>query len=686
VTLPGVPVSTPVTVSSDPTDSEAAGKLVSPAGVTVGFKFCVPDFREGCYQIAIATGISVFGDRFEGTLRVDRHTPGGGPDGIIVSGDLYRAPGLVIFPGSDPGDTSAGTLASALSGGEVGGATGGVFQPPTPPIPIFPRGRYHSYLKITQVSIPGIGPIGQPCLVTLTAEQFEYTQPPPGQFQGSFPASPTRTVTIVLAEAPPPPFFAFTGGPYFQGRVHEGAVDKGAISLGWVAPSLRRATVIVRQVANTVPPPFVPDGSGGVEHFNTIYARAGWELGMVRDHRELPVPPKVTPTNCWSDADLHALMSSAPAADLDAVWNVNLMVVPAKLGCSRGVMFDTIGTPREGCATFCDDGYPTADSPDFGTAANHEQRDVPRAYLRSATHEVTHTFNQIHQEIETVADNSIMTTTPSVAGVLGGPSTGTPGVFPDQIDLDVNATVRHHLNHMPDPVVRPGGWPFAAWRDHGNPPQATDRATFRPSELELAVSARATRVPLGQPVELSWTLINRSKVPLVAPNDVSIEALFATIMVTDGGGRQRPARTFVIRCDAAALVPLQPEGSISAKTRVFWSTAGFAFEDPGRYQITVSLQWSAKGVLVGLDGSVDIFVDYPTSDSDNWAAGLVLHPEVGIWVALGGDAYHLTEARRRLAELAAASQTDGEPKLLAGFSDLLPDPHRADGTSPPSEG
>ena len=240
---------------------------------------------------------------------------------------------------------------------------------------------------------------------------------------------------------------------------------------------------------------------------------------------------------------------------------------------------------------------------------------------------------------------------------------------------------------MPDPIVRPGGWPFAAWRDHGNPPQATDRATFRSSELELAVSAQATRVSLGQPVELSWTLTNRSKVPLVAPNDVSIEALFATIMVTDGSGRQRPVRTFVIRCDAAALVPLQPEESISAKTRVFWSTAGFAFEDPGRYRITVSLQWSAKGVPVGLDGSVDVFVDYPDlSTATIGRPDFVLHPEVGIWVALGGDAYHLTEARRRLAELATASQADGEPKLLASFRDLLPDPHRSDGTSPPPEG
>src|SRR5262249_6216255 len=229
--------------------------------------------------------------------------------------------------------------------------------------------------------------------------------------------------------------------------------------------------------------------------------------------------------------------------------------VPGKLGCSRGVMYDQIGVPREGCASFSDDGYPTSDSSNFGAAANKKQRDIPRAYLRSASHEVTHTLNQIHQEIETTSDNSIMTTTPSVADVLGGPGTGLPGVFPDQIALAHNTTVRHHLNHMPDPVIRPGGWPFSSWFPAGAP-QASDRHQFDPSELELAVTAAGGRVALGQPLELSWTMTNRGGVPLVTPNDVRIEALFAAITVTDGEGRERPMRPFTILCERAKLAVL----------------------------------------------------------------------------------------------------------------------------------
>ena len=84
---------------------------------------------------------------------------------------------------------------------------------------------------------------------------------------------------------------------------------------------------------------------------------------------------------------------------------------------------------------------------------------------------------------------------------------------------------------------------------------------------------------------------------------------------------------------------------------------------------------------------VDFFTsfDYPASDADNHAADLVLHPEVGKWVALGGGAYHLGEACRRLQALsqtttpagaralAAAGDGAAAPRVLDGFADLLPD-------------
>jgi hypothetical protein len=655
---------------------------------------CRLDFREGCYQITYKPTASLV--TFEGTLRVDRSAPDGGADHLIVSGDLYTHPLIgPPFPVQPAPPAEADAESAPMPSMSVAGALSAVDHPPIslpvrkPLIPIFARARYHSYLKVTSVSAPLAAPSFAKCQLTIIAQQFNYTQPPAGQFRGTFPDTPSRTVTLKLSKVAAPFPFSQTGGPFYEGRLFEGGVDKGSVTLGWVSQFFRRASLEIDTRAGAVRPAPVP-GAGGTEFFDTVFAKTGWQLTVVQDQTNVPVPAGVVPTNCWSSPNLHALMASVrnPATNLDTDWHVHMIVVPAKLGCGRGVMYDTIDVPREGCASFSDDGYPTGDSANFGLAANKKQRDVPRAFLRSAIHEVTHTFNQIHQEQETTADNSIMTTTPSVADVLGGPTTGEPGVFPDQIKLAHNATVRHHLNHMPDPVIRPGGWPFASWFPTGAP-QAADRHDFAASELALTVTAATGHVAYGQPLDLSWTMTNTSSVTLRVPKDVSTEALFTSITVTDSAGRERPVRPFVILCEHASIAELQPGKSVSASTKLFWSSEGFAFERPGRYRVDVAVAWSAQGVLVGVQSGLDIFVDYPTNDAENDAAGLVLNPEVGKWVALGGGAYHLAEASRRLFALsqtatpaagagartlasAAADRAAGS-RVLASFADLMPD-------------
>ena len=584
-----------------------------------------------------------------------------------------------MHPGPQPATSDAGTRPSVAAAASTADPQADL--PPGllfPTIPIFPRSEYSSYLKVTRVSVPVLVPVTTSGGVTLVAEQYDYTQPPAGTFRGTFPAVASRTVTMSLR--PVPGSFSFVG-PRFVGEWLENGTVRGTVGLTWVSRSFRRAIVEIDTLVGSVAPDRVPDGAAGTEYFETVYAKHGWDLKVVRGEVDVPVPPPpplIDPTACWKPADLHALMTlhRSPTADLDKEWRVHLMVVPARLGCGRGIMYDQIAVPREGCASFSDDGYPHDESASFGTATDLRQRDVPRAFLRSATHEITHTFNQIHQEQETTADNSIMSTTPSVADVLSGPETGEPGVFPDQINLAVNTTVRHHLNHMPDPVIRPGGWPFGAWFG-SSVPQAGDRFAFAPSELELQVDG-APSVAFGQPLDLSWTLTNRSGAALVAPDDVSLEGLFGSVIVADALGRQRAFRPFVIRCEEVALAELAPGDSVSGSARIFWSSEGFAFPRAGQYRVTVSVTWSARGVPVGAGADHELFVDFPTTVADNRAAALVLNAEVGKWVALGGEAYHLPEATRRLQDLAVmGGEGDQEPpSLLAGFDGLLPDPGR----------
>jgi hypothetical protein len=438
--------------------------------------------------------------------------------------------------------------------------------------------------------------------------------------------------------------------------------------MGWVSSLFRRATLEIDVTVGAVAPQPV-----GSEDFAGVFAKAGWDLKVVRDQTNVAIPPGVIATDCWASGDLHNLMSSVrnPTTNLDSEWHMHLLVVPAKLGCGRGVMYDTIGVPREGVASFSDDGYPSSQSANFGAAANKKQRDVARAYLRSACHEVGHGFNQIHQEQEGGADNSIMTTTPSVADILGGPATGAPGVFPDQINLAFNEHVRHHLIHFPDIVVRPGGMTFGT--GHSSSVPEADRYYFEPDELELTLDPVEPHIELGEPLELHWTLKNASRGAIPVPSDIGIEAQHAFVTVTDPRGRSKLMPSFVIQTDHVSIRMLEPGKGLKANARVYWSTRGFAFAEPGQYTVEVRIIWTADDTPLAVKSTTDIWVNYPKTAADNEAAAMLLHPEVGKYVALGGGD-HLVEAVTRIQQVASMEGEGDEarPRVLRGYGDIIP--------------
>ena len=643
----------------------AIRKQISPELKRLRWKFCRVNLPDGCYRITFDP--NGFGDTFRGTVRVDR-----GEGSLVISGDLYRFPSVIgPIVGTPPVAVSraaTGSFGAAVASGRFGT----IFRKLG--IPVYSRGSYHSYLKGTGARLWSIGPIGGPCTASLSFQEYNYTQPAPGQFNGSFPAAPgTRTITLNLTPKPAPPNIP---GAYFEGELVANGSVLGSISMGWVSSFFRKATIEVDTVQGAVAPQAVPALAGsGTEDFTTMMATAGWDARVVYD--QINVPSSIPdPTQCWSDGQLHALMTTVRASsNVDTEWRMHLLVVQGNLNCSRGKMYDSIGTPREGVVSYSDDGYPTSHSSNFGAAANQMQRNVPRAFIRSASHELVHGFNQIHQEQEGGADNSIMTTTPSVADVLGGPATGAPGIFPDQIRLAVNQHVRHHMIHFPDPLVRPGGHTFAS--GHTSVVPQADKYSFGPGELALEVTVgQAGNIALGEPLLLSWTLTNTGQEPLPVPTDIGTAALYATVTVIDAKGRRREVRPFVIECEHTRIGSLEPGDSLTAETRVFWSTNGFAFTAPGAYDVEVAIDWTAMDVPCTVRAVAPVFVSFPQSTGDNEAASTLLHQEVGMWVALGGDAPHLTEAVERLTGLAGTWQegTDGgqPPLALRGFDGLMP--------------
>lgn len=604
------------------------------------FKICTKDLQQGCFKITYRPSPSILLPYYAGTLRVENKAGGG----KTVSGDLYKFPGLIIVnpipPILTPSDADDGSA-----------------------IPVYARNKYYSYLRGTSYSRPSI--TLNKCTITVEFEEFVYNAPPSGSFNGSFNSAFTRKIKIVVEPT--------ADDTVFTGRLYEGTVDKGAVDLKWVSKYFRRGVVEIDTVAGAVAPQPLNPGTPSEESFTTVFETVGWRMTPVYNETGIPAPAGQVPTNCWSDGVLHGLMLArrSSAVTLDSEWRYHMLAVPGKLGCSRGKMYDLIGTHREGCVTYSDDGYPTSDSSNFGVAANKKQREFPRAFLRSASHELGHTCNMQHQELEGGADNSIMTTTPSVADVLGGPATGAPGVFPTNINLGFNEHCRHHLIHFPDPVVRPGCMNWQA----GHPtlggafaPSADGGRVFIPAEsVLLSIKTQSDHVKLGEPLLMAWEVTNQSNEDFYMPNDVGLNIEYTQVSVTDADGLTTDIPTFVLECEHSSIKKLEPGKKLAAATNLFWGSKGFAFTKPGKHRIDLSIRWTYKGVPYGLHNHKSVWVDYPVTEKDNDIAAAMMDKEVGMFVALGGDAYHLTEGVARIESVMKIDPKHPVAKSMAKF-------------------
>lgn len=611
-------------------------------------KFCFTVLKQGCYTLSFTPkNTPIFGTRFRGTLRVERLAG----RSIRFSGDLYTRR---LFDDLVAAGLLERSIAGRFKGADLAADTDEVAADTGGAIPIYPRRRYHSYLKGTSAQLFTFAWKGTPCSFTLNFDEFVYNHPATG-FDGSFNTTRTRAIRFVLRHT--------AEADVYSGEAFDGTTLLGSVSIRWISTFFRRAVLQLNTLQGFESPP----ASVGTSTFASIFADIGWDVTFT-DGGTVPLPPAlagIDPLQCWSMANLHTLMGSVPgynAAELDSVWRVHLVAVPARLGCSRGVMFDSSlgadpnAVAREGTATFSRDGYPSTDTSHYDTAANQQQRNVPRAFLRSATHEVGHAFNQIHQGFEGGNDNSIMTPTPSVANVLGA-----AGTFPDDINLGFNATVTRHLRHLPDPAVRPGAMDFFGSAIAA--PEAADVAW--PETLGLAVSTPSDQVHLGEPVEVSFALTNTGQVPIPVPETLDLASLTVRINVTDPTGRitfMRPAT--VASCPKLALTTLAPGRSVRGDATVYWGRDGFAFETPGRHLMEVIVLWDIAGVPVAASGTHDVFVNHPVTETDNDVAALLLDPEVGKAVA-SGRAWLFERGAARIKRAAALARTHPATRMMA---------------------
>jgi hypothetical protein len=142
--------------------------------------------------------------------------------------------------------------------------------------------------------------------------------------------------------------------------------------------------------------------------------------------------------------------------------------------------------------------------------------------------------------------------------------------------------------------------------------------------------------------------VKNSQGAIPTPTDIRTEAQHAYIRVVDPHGTSKRLPSFVIQTDAVSIADLSPGAQLEAGATIFWSAKGFAFETPGQHRIEVRILWNHAGIPYGVKEHLDIWVDYPISEADNEIASTLLHKEVGLFVALGGEAPYLQEAVSRI--------------------------------------
>ena len=626
------------------------------------YRYCSTNLKEGCYSVSITTtSMASLKSGWRGTIRVEK-----ADDGICISGDLYKKlrPYLMrktAFAGMRPY-----TLARTESINRELLFEKNYMEYPfyKKKIPVYSRRSYYAYLLGTSARLFAIRRTNEPCIFSLEFDLYEFDHDDAG-YEGTFPGVPTKAIRLSLQ--------ATDIEDRYSGKMYEGETELGTVTMEWVSSSFRKAYLDIHTLQGAEAPQGVDDpDDAGTETFRTIFATAGWDLTVSYKTPDITIPASLAgiqdSDECWSRENSHELLETVSTYDpaiLDKKWKVHLIAIEGRLGCSRGRMFDNeinagdIGdvnnVAREGAVTYSHDGY---DHANFGDNENDLQRETPRAFIRSAAHEVGHVFNMIHQFYEAGNDNSIMTTSPSVADVLNDAGLD----FPEDIALSFNGLCRHHLIHRPDPWVRPGALEFTGTLVGS--PEADDVYFYDASQLKLELSLSSRNVKLGEVLKVSWKVTNTSGNTIVFPERVTDSSFIARVSITYPDGKIRYVRPVEVNADIEnPMTMLEAGQSRSAETTLFWNKKGFAFTTPGKHTVEVNLLWVDEGCYACVSASDDLWVDYPVTAHENEVASLLLHKDVGRFVAFKGRK-PLEEAMHRIETVISNYKTHPASRAL----------------------
>jgi hypothetical protein len=364
---------------------------------------------------------------------------------------------------------------------------------------------------------------------------------------------------------------------------------------------------------------------------------AGFEVREAGEKSPIPVNPRG-----WGLSELHTLMQDFAAAELgERLWELHLLM----LGRSDqegllGVMFDeTEVLPRQGVAVFAEEIRARAPEPD-------------RKLIQTTVHELGHALNLAHR-FERVVGRADSTSFMNYDWRYGGGNKRDE--FWSRFAFTFDPDELAFLRHAPRSAVIPGGAAFHSiryWNEGtGGYSPYVPEAPLTGFELTLHPPQGGRLLAFAQPIFLEIELTNQTGEELELPPvllDPKSGFLEILIRKSQGVSTRSLAGTDVFVPIVQRCFDLDPQrfdtvpdgGSIRNNVNLTYGSSGFAFAEPGTYEVTALLAVPDRRRgrdLILRSETLPLRVATPKAIEEEEDAMDLFRDDVGVYLALGGN-------------------------------------------------